>query len=201
MEDEKGFKLHPAAAVFRDKVVGEIGEENKRLREDISGLQPHLDYIQKVEITAASNDEPITMVKGKGVFHGTTGYTTSATVEIRTIATVRLDQGSLVDDGRVLIPITSAPQLILKNLGFGIGISIANVNLGRNSLGRGAACTTTVAVSEDNNRVGFTIFLSGCASIHGDLQGLNNEDVIAFKEGTYPDNHLDILLLAPSPYS
>ena len=49
--------LHPAAQIFSGIVLGDIGVDNERLTEEISRLQPLLEYAQKVTVEAAVNEE------------------------------------------------------------------------------------------------------------------------------------------------
>jgi len=50
--------LHPAAAqIFSGIVLGDIGVDNERVTEEISRLQPLLEYAQKVTVEAAVNQD------------------------------------------------------------------------------------------------------------------------------------------------
>ena len=51
--------LHPAAHIFSGIVLGDIGVDNERLTEEISQLQPLLEYAQEVTVEAAVNEEPL----------------------------------------------------------------------------------------------------------------------------------------------
>ena len=49
--------LHPVAHIFSGIVLGDIGVDNERLTEEISRLQPLLEYAQKVTVEAAVNQD------------------------------------------------------------------------------------------------------------------------------------------------
>eukprot|EP00579_Thalassiosira_antarctica_P015628 CAMPEP_0201929034 /NCGR_PEP_ID=MMETSP0903-20130614/22222_1 /ASSEMBLY_ACC=CAM_ASM_000552 /TAXON_ID=420261 /ORGANISM="Thalassiosira antarctica, Strain CCMP982" /LENGTH=71 /DNA_ID=CAMNT_0048467695 /DNA_START=141 /DNA_END=353 /DNA_ORIENTATION=+ len=62
MTDTKTNPATAAAIIFQNELLGEIGEENKRLKDDAARLQPLLDHIQKVDLIAVTNEEPIEMI-------------------------------------------------------------------------------------------------------------------------------------------
>lgn len=48
--------MHPAANIFREYVLSDVGEENRRLADDAARLQQLLAYIDKVTLVATTND-------------------------------------------------------------------------------------------------------------------------------------------------
>ena len=192
--------LHPAASVFRDVVMSgmNLGCDNERLTEDISRLQPLLNYAQTIVITAVTDDEPFRSVRtttnhGDGTM---TIETTQPTMEV--ISTLSLSQGTIVvkDDGEEELthPIKSAPPILLENMGSegGIRFRLANVVFTYPGGYNGKFSHSKVEISDDDTAT-LNITLSAYVSVQCQINGLTNEDIIAFREEQYDANRFDIL--------
>ena len=184
--NEEGAGLHPAAGIFLNVIAGEINAEKESLKQDVERLQPLLDHIQKVEVMGTVDDGPI---ESNDVNRNGTVFR-EVSRDYRIISTVKLSQGTIVEDAndfhvgeRLVIPIESTHDLLLKNLGMfgGIGAFMADQSLGQfpDMLSNWAE-NTDVTVDEDD-RAYLTIFVSDYVSISGELSGLSNEDIIKFK--------------------
>ena len=195
--------LHPAAAIFIDEVLGDIGLDNASLAEEVSRMQPLLDYIQDVELEAVVDQEPLKMTMEE--WNGVTVHV-NPSCDRKIISTVTLSQGSIVNesgDERLVIPLDfTTHELILPNMGFvgGIGLRMKNQSLGffpREPFGHGK---TIISVAEDDT-VRLIIFITPQMSIHGNLEGLSNNDKTMYKEGHYQSNRLDGCLKGPPVFS
>ena len=107
--NDESERLHPAAAVFRSVILGEISSENKRLDKDVARLQPLLNHMQKVEVTATvgGGGLPIPVPGGDG-----TQFEAPPVVN-EIISTVKLSEGAIVGN-MFSLPITSSQELLLN---------------------------------------------------------------------------------------
>ena len=191
--------LHPAANVFRSVVMGDIGGDNARLKEEISQLQPLLEYMQKITIEAPVDDEPLSrLITTEVNEHGTTIHR-HPTVNLEVISKASLSEGTLLHDedgDKMTFPIVSSPPLLLENVGRvgGIRLSVTNEIMHFPDFGRPGH--TAVSVADDDTAT-LTIFLSEEVSILCELNGLANEDLLAFKEGSYKVGRLTSMLVMP----
>ena len=196
--------LHPAASVFRDVIMGDmnIGGDSERLTEDISRLQPLFDYAQKIVTMAVTDNEPFRSVVTR-TDHGDGTITVHKTKpNMMVISTLSLSQGTVVvnDNGKeeVTLPIESAPPLLLENMGSvgGIRFRLANDILTYPGSYSGCCAHSRVYISEDDTAI-LDITLSSCVSIKCELNGLTNEDIIAFKEKQYGADRFHTLHVWP----
>jgi len=177
-------QLHPGAAVFRTVLLNEISEETESLRKNVARLQPLLDTLQKIEVTATV---------GGGEMNITDGNFQMSPSIIETISTLKLSQGKVQvspsGEDMLVLPILPSKELSLKHFGLNGGIG---VNLGGNSLGfsgrsfnsRISNCINDSFIVHvgENDTATLTIFISESTYIVGDLNGLSNEDIVAIKE-------------------
>lgn len=189
--------LHPAAYIFRGEIWGDIGGDSARLTKEISRLQPLFSFVQNVELRGAVDPEPLSRLITVEEHNGST-VRVLPSAEHSTISTVQLSQGTIVDDGdgeRLIIPIVSAPQLVLENIGGlgGLGLRMADKSLGvfPREMMRGE---TAVRIADDDTAI-LAVYVSKQYSIRGVLNGLENEYLIAFKEKHYDPSRLTSLLI------
>ena len=191
MTDTKTNPAAAAAIIFQNELLGEIGEENKRLKDDAARLQPLLDHIQKVDLIAVINEEPIEMISvpvpenpdGTLTLDGTADRQPGARpAQFETISTVKLSQGLIAghgDDERLIIPVVSSHDILVENLGFagGIGINVANKRIGFFPLSfrRGTTNSMNIAdsvivhIAEEDDTAHLTIYISENVCIKGEL--------------------------------
>ena len=189
-------KTDPAAAaaaaiIFRNELIGEIGEENKRLKNDAARLQPLLDHIQKVDLIAVTNEEPIEMISvpvpenpdGTFALDRLAAHQPGVRpTQLKIISTVKLSQGSIASHGvdeRLVIPVVSSRDILVENLGFagGIGINVANKRIGFFPLSfrRGTINSMNIAdsvivhIAEEDDTAHLTIYISENVCIKGKL--------------------------------
>ena len=122
-----------AAIVFCDELLGEISDENARLRDSIARIRPLLDHIQRVDLVAAIN--------GKFIFPFPYGPPTEmeggcdTTAKIGRIATVHFSDGIIQcheEIDKLIIPVESSREIMAMNLSMfgGIGLSIGKHSVG-----------------------------------------------------------------------
>ena len=158
-----------------------------------------LEYIQKITIEAPVDDEPLsrritTEVNDQGI----TVHRQPA-VQLEEISKASLSEGTLLhdEDGDKLTFPLDSPPVLLENVGSvgGMRLCVANeVMHFPLDFGRGH---TAVSVADDDTAT-LTIFFSEEVSIICELNGLANEDLIAFKEGSYEAGRLTSMLVTPN---
>ena len=160
----------PAAAiVFCDELLGEISEENARLRDSVACIRPILDYLQRVDIFAAVNEKFIYPIPPGPLVEGGC----ESTAKIEQIATVHLCDGiiqSHEEIDKLIIPVESSCEIMASNLSMfgGIGASIAKHSIGffpDTTSGR-VADATAVGLTEDGEAE-LTVYISGNVCIKG----------------------------------
>ena len=185
-------------------MLGDIGCDNERLTEQVSKLKPLLQYIQQVTIEASFDDKPLSRLIIRENEHGTEVHHYPS-VKLEPISTVLLSQGTVVinDEGgqKIVIPITSAPQLRLENLGYvgGMRLRLANKILKFPSHELPGQATAVNIASDDTASI--TINFSDHISINFELHGLTNEELLNFKEKRYGAGQYTGLLMMPMTYS
>ena len=193
-------QYHPAASVFLGVLLEEIGSENESLMSEVLGLEPLLQHISKVEVLAATNDEPIRWSiadRGDASNHHMVTLRQSETAILDNIAVVSLTQGTITtnndDSEMMIIPIDDAQPLQLTHLGsewLNVKVLGERIDTSDHLSGRG----TAVSINEDDVPL-LKIFVNEYICIEGELHGLSDEVKAKFKDGSYERNRLNHLLL------
>ena len=157
-------------------MLGDIGCDNERLTEQVSKLKPLLQYIQQITIEASVDDKPLSRLIIRENDEDGTEVRHYPSVKLEPISTVLLSQGTVVinDEGsqKLVIPITSAPQLRLENLGYvgGMRLRLANKILKFPSHELPGQATAVNIASDDTASI--TINFSDHISINFELHGM-----------------------------
>ena len=193
-------QYHPAASVFLGVLLEEIGSENESLMSEVLGLEPLLQHISKVEVLAATNDEPIRWSiadRGDASNHHMITIRQSETAILGNIAVVSLNQGTITtnndDSEMMIIPIDDAQPLRLTHLGSGwLQVKMLGERIDTRDLLSGM--DTAVSINEEDAPL-LKIFVNEYICIQGELHGLSDEVKAKFKDGSYEWDRLNGLLL------
>ena len=180
---EAANTLHPAAAVFRDEILGNVGARNKALEENNARIRHLVDLIQEVELEFYTKSSR----EGQGEHEDNdTIY-----VEHKQTFTVKhqLSQGSIkafAEEERLVLPIEDAPAHPLEDCG---SIGSVDFMLARECFGSFPPNSSygsdpaQVVVDEDGS-VRLTLHLSEQIIIEGKLHSplLSNEELIECTE-------------------
>ena len=174
--------LHPAAAVFRDKILGNVGARIKALEKNNARIRHLVDLIQEVELVFHTTSTS----RGQGEQENVTRITYHETLKLKN----KLSRGSIEafddEEERLVLPIEDAPAQPVEDcgsIGF-VDFMLAGVSLGSiGSFFRETSSSVRVIVDEDDS-VRLIFHLSEQTIIEGKLHSslLSNEELIKCTE-------------------
>ena len=174
---EAAPSLHPAAAVFRDEILGNVGARNKALEENNARIRHLVDLIQKVELAFHTTSTS----RGQGEQENIIYTDHHETFRVKH----QLSDGSIEafdEEERLVLPIKDAPAQPVEDcgsIGF-VRLMLARTTLGSiGSLFRETSTSVRVIVDEDDS-VRLMFHFSEQTIIQGKLHSslISNEELI-----------------------
>ena len=170
---EAALTLHPAAAVFRDEILGNVGARNKALEENNARIRHLVDLIQEVELGFYTRSSR----RGQG------GHENNRTIYVELHETFKLkhqlNRGGFKafdNEERLVLPIDDSPAHPLEDCGY---FGSVNFMLAGAAFGSFPSTTVSVMVEEDGS-VRLMLHLSKHVVLEGKLHSplLSNEELI-----------------------
>mmetsp|Transcript_19477 Transcript_19477/g.36392 ORF Transcript_19477/g.36392 Transcript_19477/m.36392 type:complete len:428 (+) Transcript_19477:370-1653(+) len=157
---ENQIALHPAADVFLNQLLIEVGEENNKLKGDGGRLQTACDFLGRIEFRLGSGSQRVI----------------SAT----------LGQSFILDNAIglpcVCVPIDSTPRRLSD---FGTG----KVTMSGQIVGSFPGVIDTITTAdEDPDILHVRFIISVHIVVEGELRGLSQEDFLSFDDGSFDDD-------------